>query len=95
MAVGTTPMRVDVVSPEELLWSGEAEFVVAKTVDGEIGILAHHEPLMAALASGTVTIHTGGDQISPSIGGGFLQILDNTVTLLVDEATLERDNPTE
>ncbi len=90
MVVASTPMRVDVVSPEEMLWSGEAEFVVAKTVDGEIGILAHHEPVMAALASGTVSIHTGGEKVDASVGGGFLQILDNTITLLVDDATLER-----
>ena len=91
MVVASTSMRVDVVSPETVLWSGEAEFVVARTVDGEIGILAHHEPLMAALATGTVNIQAGEDRIRATVGGGFLQILNNAVTLLVDEATLEED----
>ena len=49
-------MRVDVVSPEAVQWSGEAEFVVARTLEGEMGVLAHHEPLMAALAAGEVEI---------------------------------------
>ena len=84
-------MRVDVVSPEAILWSGEAGFVVARTVDGEIGILAHHEPLMAALATGAVEIETREERIRVAAGGGFLQILDNTVTVLADQATLSND----
>lgn len=92
MITATTLMRVDVVSPEAVLWSGEAGFVVARTVDGEIGILAHHEPLMAALASGTVEIETGQERVRVDVGGGFLQIIDNTVTVLADQATLATDN---
>ena len=89
MVTASTPMRVDVVSPEAVLWSGEAEFVVARTVDGEIGILAHHEPIMAALATGTVEIQAGEDRVRVSVGGGFLQVVDNAITLLADEAALE------
>jgi len=88
----TTLMRVDVVSPESVLWSGEAGFVVARTVDGEIGILAHHEPLMAALASGMVEIETAEERVRVEVDGGFLQIVDNTVTVLADQATLSQDS---
>ncbi len=88
MVAASASMRVDVVSPEEVLWSGEAEFVVARTVDGEIGILARHEPLMAALAPGEVDIQTGNDRVQVRVEGGFLQIIDNTVTLLADQAAL-------
>ncbi len=88
MVTATTMMRVDVVSPEAVLWSGEAGFVVARTLDGEIGILAHHEPLMAALASGAVEIDTGEERVQVHVGGGFLQIFDNKVTVLADQATL-------
>ena len=52
-------MQVDVVSPEAIVWSGEANFVVAKTVEGEIGVLPNHEPLMAAIATGAVEIQAG------------------------------------
>ena len=88
MVAASASMRVDVVSPEEVLWSGEAEFVVARTVDGEIGVLARHEPLMAALAPGEVEIQTGADRVQVRVEGGFLQIIDNTVTLLADQAAL-------
>jgi F-type H+-transporting ATPase subunit epsilon len=82
-------MRVDVVSPEAIIWSGEAEFVVARTVEGEIGILPDHEPVMAALATGAVEIDPAdGERIRVGVHGGFLQIYDNSVTLLTDRATL-------
>jgi F-type H+-transporting ATPase subunit epsilon len=83
------PFQVDVVSPEESLWSGEAEFLVARTPDGEIGIMADHEPVMAALATGAVTIdEPGGTRATIAVHGGFLQVLDNVVTLLTDRATV-------
>jgi len=91
VVTATTMMRVDVVSPEAVLWSGEAGFVVARTVDGEIGILAHHEPLMAALATGAVEIETREERVRVDVGGGFLQIVDNTVTVLADQAKLSND----
>jgi len=82
-------MRVDVVSPEAIVWSGEAEFIVAKTVEGEIGILADHEPLMAALATGAVEIvPVDGERLRVGVHGGFLQVLESNVTLLTDRATL-------
>lgn len=80
--------RVDVVSPESTVWSGDAEFVIARTPDGEIGIMADHEPVMAALETGAVIIDSGSGRTTIGVHGGFLQILDNQVTLLTDRATL-------
>ncbi len=81
--------HVDVVSPEATVWSGEATFVVARTVEGEIGILADHEPTMAALATGAVIIEAGdSERVLIGVHGGFLQILDNQVTLLTDRAQI-------
>lgn len=78
---------VDVVSPERTLWSGEATFVVARTPDGEIGVMADHEPVMAALTTGAVTVDgADGQRTTIAVHGGFLQILDNQVTLLTDRA---------
>ena len=80
---------VDVVSPEESLWSGEATFLVARTPDGEIGVMADHEPVMAALTTGAVTVDAeDGSRTTFAVHGGFLQVLDNTVTLLTDRASL-------
>ncbi len=78
--------QVDVVSPEAVAWSGEAEFVSARTTEGEIGILADHEPTMAALSTGSAEIHTGGEVVTVAVHGGFLQIYQNQVTLLSDRA---------
>ena len=81
-------MRVDVVSPEAIVWSGDATFVVARTVEGEIGIMPGHEPVMGALATGSVEIDPAdGGRVTLGVHGGFLQIFDNSVTLLTDRAT--------
>ena len=80
--------QVDIVTPEAVIWSGEAEMVSARTTEGDIGILADHEPTMAALATGAVTIHHDGKVSAAGIHGGFLQIFKNQVTLLTDSAQL-------
>lgn len=81
------PFQVDVVSPEATAWSGQATFVVAKTPEGELGIMADHEPLMGALVTGPVTIEEeSGNRITIGVHGGFLQVLDNQVTLVTDRA---------
>lgn len=80
--------QVDIVTPEAVIWSGEAEMISARTTEGDIGILADHEPTMAALATGAVTIHHGGKVTAAGIHGGFLQIFKNQVTLLTDSAKL-------
>lgn len=80
--------RVDVVAPEAIIWSGDAEFVVARTTEGEIGILADHEPLMAALTTGAVIVEHGSEKTTIGVHGGFLQIIENRVTLLTDRAQI-------
>ena len=80
--------RLSIVSPEAIVWSGEAEMLVARTTEGEIGILADHEPTMAALATGSAEIHAGNAVITLAIHGGFLQIFRNEVTLLTDRAEI-------
>ncbi len=80
--------QVDIVTPEAVIWSGEAELLTARTTEGDIGVLANHQPTMAALATGAVTIHHDGTVTSAGIHGGFLQIFKNQVTLLTDSAKL-------
>lgn len=83
------PFQLDVVSPEATVWSGEAVFVVAKTPEGEIGILADHEPLMGALVTGPVTVEDGsGNRTTIGVHGGFIQVLNNKVTLITDRAQI-------
>jgi F-type H+-transporting ATPase subunit epsilon len=81
--------KLDVVSPEQIVWSGEAELLVTRTTEGEIGVMADHEPTMAALATGSTVIHPAdGDPVTIALHGGFLQIFQNEVTLLTDRAEI-------
>ena len=81
--------KLDVVSPESIVWSGDADMLVTRTTEGEIGILADHEPMMAALATGSTVIHpAAGDPVTIALHGGFLQIYENEVTLLTDRAEI-------
>ena len=83
------PFSVDVVTPEAVIWQGEADFIAARTTEGEIGILADHEPTMGALTAGAVTINAvDGATITVGVNGGFLQIFNNQVTLLTDRAEI-------
>jgi F-type H+-transporting ATPase subunit epsilon len=81
--------KVDVVSPEATIWSGTATFIAAKTPEGEIGIMADHEPLMGALATAPVVIEDEtGERTTIGVHGGFLQVLRNQVTLITDRAEI-------
>lgn len=79
---------VDIVTPEAVIWRGQAEFVSAMTTEGEIGVFAGHEPTMAALSTGAVEIHGEDGVVIVGIHGGFLQIARDTVTLLTDRAEM-------
>ena len=84
--------RVDVVSPESTVWTGDATIVVARTPEGELGIMADHEPLMGALATGPVEIEAeSGERTTIGVHGGFIQVLNNQVTLITDRAQVTDD----
>lgn len=75
------------MTPEAIVYSGDAQFISARTTEGDIGILADHEATMGALATGPVEIHDADDNVTTiGIHGGFLQIYANSVTLLTDRA---------
>ena len=81
--------QVDVVSPEAIVWSGQATFVVARTPEGELGVMADHEPLMGALVTGPVIIEDeSGERTTIGAHGGFLQVVNNQVTLITDRAEI-------
>lgn len=86
------PFHVDVVSPEATVWSGEATVVIARTPEGELGIMADHEPLMGALTTGAVEIEAeSGERTTIGVHGGFIQVLENRVTLITDRAQITTD----
>ena len=85
--------QVDVVSPEATVWSGRATIVIARTPEGELGIMADHEPLMATCATGPIEIEAeSGERTTIGVHGGFLQVLDNQVTLITDRAEVAKSH---
>jgi F-type H+-transporting ATPase subunit epsilon len=82
-------LSVSVVAADHEVWSGEATQVVARTTEGEIGILAGHEPILAVLAEGEVRITpVGGAVITANADDGFLSVQNDTVTIVAGQATL-------
>jgi F-type H+-transporting ATPase subunit epsilon len=83
------PMRVAIVSPEQEVWSGEADMVVARTTDGDLGVLPGHVSLLGVLApGGTVRVKTGGQELSAQVDGGFISVTKQGVSILAETATL-------
>ena len=66
-------MDVSIVTPEEEIWSGEADLVIGRSPEGEFGIMKGHIPFLAALVPGLVTIVSGGNRESYIVPGGFLE----------------------
>jgi F-type H+-transporting ATPase subunit epsilon len=88
------PLSVELVSAERKVWTGEAAFVVARTLDGELGILPGHVSLLGVLAEGfTVRVSGGeaGDGIEAAVHGGFLSVSDDYVAILAEVAELSNE----
>ena len=81
-------LQVQVVSPERILWSGDAEMVTARTVEGgDITFLTGHAPFVGALEIGKVTVRPdAGHDVFFAVHGGFVEVSDNAVSLLTDVA---------
>ncbi len=82
-------LQVSLVSADREVWTGEAELVIAKTVEGEIGVMAGHEPLLAVLAAGEVRVTTkDGQKIQANAEDGFLSVENDTVQIVAARAEL-------
>ncbi|MBW9109972.1 F0F1 ATP synthase subunit epsilon [Microbacterium trichothecenolyticum] len=83
------PLKVSLVSADAEVWSGEASLVVAKTVEGEIGFMTGHEPVLAILAEGQVRItETSGTKIIANAQDGFLSMEGDELTIVAGNAAL-------
>jgi F-type H+-transporting ATPase subunit epsilon len=85
MAAGDT-LHVEVVTAERELYSGEANAVNAPGSEGRLGILPHHAALLAFLKAGELRIELQGAEDALFVSGGFLEVYENTVTVLADAA---------
>lgn len=86
-------IHVDVVSAEEAIYSGEAEFVVLPGEEGELGIYPKHTPLITRIKPGTVRIKpaSGGEEELIFVAGGILEVQPNLITVLADTAIRGHD----
>jgi len=88
-------LHVELVEPEGEIWAGEAELVVARTSDGEVGLLTNHAPIIGILYEGSLVqirpAGSGEDDIFAAVSGGFVSMADNRVSILARRAQLGRD----
>jgi F-type H+-transporting ATPase subunit epsilon len=80
------PIPLRVVSVERSLFEGDVDFIVANGADGELGILPRHAALMTSLKPGPLKITQGDKETLLFVGGGFLEVLPDRVTVLADTA---------
>ncbi len=87
-----TPYTLEILTPEGLVFSGEVEFISSRTETGSIGIYARHQPLLALLAPTELRVTLpGGETKSFVQGEGYVQVSDERVLVLVEEALDEAD----
>jgi F-type H+-transporting ATPase subunit epsilon len=86
-------LHVDLVSVERPIWSGDARMVIARTTEGELGILPGHAPLLGQLAGGGVVRiqRAEGDELVVAAHGGFLSVTKEGVTILAETAEMADD----
>jgi F-type H+-transporting ATPase subunit epsilon len=80
------PIRLDIVTAEKSIYSEDVDMVVAPGVQGQLGILPHHAPLMTMLEPGELIVKKGGDEFYLAVSGGFLEVRPDRVIVLADSA---------
>ena len=80
------PMQLEIITAERQVYSDEVDAVVAPGIEGQLGILPHHAPLMTALQPGELTIRKDGTEQFLVVTGGFMEVLGDKVTILADAA---------
>jgi F-type H+-transporting ATPase subunit epsilon len=85
------PLQVELVSADRRVWSGEASILVVRTVDGDLGIMPGHAPVLAVLAPGDIKIEpavSGEQDVFAHTDGGFLSVEHDRVTIVADYAAI-------
>lgn len=80
------PMLLEIITAERQVYSDQVDAVVAPGIEGQLGILPHHAPLMTVLQPGELLIRKGGEEAFLAVTGGFMEVLGNKVTVLADAA---------
>lgn len=92
MGFDDTPLHVEVVSADGLIWEGEAISVVARTMEGDIGVMANHEPFLGILVPcAAEVLSADGAREIVAVDGGFLAVSENRVSVLSSYARLAQE----
>jgi F-type H+-transporting ATPase subunit epsilon len=80
-----TPINVELVAPDRIVWEGEADMVIARTTDGELGVMANHIPLLGVLVDAPVRVRQGDRDVKTvNVRGGFLSVTKDKVSILAE-----------
>lgn len=86
------PLQVELVAADRLVWSGEAKLVIARTTEGDVGILPGHAPLLSVLIDGVVDVQTAdGETWVAAVDAGFLSVANNRVSILSERAEMSHE----
>ena len=92
MADTTSRLQVEVVSADRLVWSGEATMVIARTTEGDVGVLPGHAPILSLLIDGVVDVQTvEGETWVAAVSAGFLSVANDRVSVLAEYAEASHD----
>ena len=80
------PMLLEIITAESRVYGDDVDMVVAPGVDGQLGILPHHAPLMTMLQPGEILVRKDGADTFMAVTGGFMEVIGNKVTILADAA---------
>ncbi len=87
-----TVMQVELVAADRLVWSGEASMVIARTTEGDVGILPNHAPMLSTMVDGIVDVTTAeGETWIAAVDAGFLSVANNRISILSEHAEMSHD----
>ncbi len=85
-------LQVELVAADRLVWSGEAKMVIARTTEGDVGILPHHAPMLSLMVDGVVDVQTSeGETWIAAVDAGFLSVANNRVSVLSEHIELSHE----
>ena len=85
-------LHVELVAADRLVWSGEAKMVIARTTEGDVGILAGHSPLLSVIIEGVVDVQTAdGETWVAAVDAGFMSVANNRVSILSERAEMSHE----
>ena len=85
-------LQVELVAADRLVWSGEAKMVIARTTEGDVGVLPNHAPMLSLLVDGVVDVQTAeGETWVAAVDAGFLSVANNRISILSEYAEMSHE----